>query len=208
MSLLQDFQRNFGVHSQTAAEARHNWAKLCVCGHLDRYHSPTVGGLYVLPAPFVKSNRAGVDYTLSTLFHGCVGALKRRNADHATVTTDTDAHTVTTTIHATCPCEEFRPVARVDRPNRYFNQQLPIDREDPARHPFNTGVRAFTTHLSRRKAATADPEWAAAELERRFTWLDGARECSLSHCLELADVWPVFVNGDGLSELRCPAHRG
>ena len=208
MSLLEDFQRNFGVHTQTAAEARHNWHQLCVCGHLDRYHSPTVGGTFAIAEPKVVQNRAGVDYTNVTLFHGCVGALKKRNQDYATTTTDTDVHTVTLTIHATCPCEEFRPVVKVDRPNRYFNQQVPLDRLDPGRHPFNTGVRAFSTHLSRRKGAKADPNWAAAELERRFTWLEHMRLCSLSHCSETVDVWPVFVNADGHSELRCPAHRG
>jgi hypothetical protein len=60
--------------------------------------------------------------------------------------------------------------------------------------------------LSKRRAAQSNPAWAEQELERRFSWIEGARVCGISRCRETADVWPVFINEDQ-SELRCAAHR-
>jgi hypothetical protein len=119
---------------------------------------------------------------------------------------DREARTGVLRVNPTCPCVTFQPVARVDRPNRYFCQRMPLDRSDPMRHPFIIGMKAFATHLSRRKDAAADPAWADAEFDRRFTWLDGVRVCGLAKCTTTDGVWPVFVGGDR-SELRCAAHR-
>lgn len=68
------------------------------------------------------------------------------------------------------------------------------------------GVRAFLTHLSKRKAAVTDPDWVDLEFDRRFVWIPKKRRCGLSKCAETADVWPVFVDGER-SELRCGPHR-
>jgi hypothetical protein len=109
---------------------------------------------------------------------------------------------MTTTVHPTCPCTEMRPIAKVDRPNRYFNQRL------NDRHPFLVGVQAFTTHLSRRKAALDDPDWPAAEFDRRFIWIPEAQRCSISGCKATGDdVLPAYVNGDRDSAMRCSKHR-
>jgi hypothetical protein len=186
----------------------HRWHNLCVCGHLDRYHAPSVGGTYELVPTRTVSTR-GEEFTQSQEFTGCVGALSYRGLDDTSTAVDHEAKTVTVTIHPTCPCTEFRPVVKVDRPNRYFNQQMPRDLGDHTRHPFLVGIRAFTTHLSRRKAATADPAWADAEFARRFTWIDGARVCAISRCRTADEtVWPCFVtDGEAHSELRCGSHR-
>jgi len=210
MGTLDEIRRDFGddffTRPTAAAAARHNWAALCVCGHQAGYHSPTVGGTYRLPETASMQLR-GETWTTVHLFHGCVGALPTRGTETESSVANRDSMTVTRSIIPTCPCEELRPVANVDRPNRYFNQRMPADRNDRGRHPFMLGIRAFTTHLTRRRAALADPSWPAAEFDRRFTWIDGARVCGISKCKETDDVWPMFVDVDGRSELRCPKHR-
>jgi hypothetical protein len=183
----------------------HNWSTICVCGHIARYHDEAIGGEYRVPEEHSISV-AGQQLVARTQFGGCVGAMPLRGFETETHTLDQEARTRVTVIHPTCPCTVFRPVANVDRPNRYFNQRMPVDRNDRERHPFLVGIRAFSTHLSKRRAALSDPSWAAAELERRFTWIEGKRVCELSRCHETEDVWPVLIDGE-LSEMRCPQHR-
>ena len=214
MGIFDELRSSFGddfFDRPTVRESTHNWCELCTCGHIGRYHAPTVGGGYLVKEPYPKHMGGGRTATITTVFDGCVGAVRTRGTEMITVESmDRDAGTMNERINPTCPCTAFRPVARIDRPNRYFNQRVPIgrNREDPTRHPFMVGLRAFSTHLSKRRAALADPAWPAAELERRFTWLDGARVCGLSKCRETAEVWPVYIDGDAArSELRCPAHR-
>ena len=205
MGTLDQFRTAFGddFFSPRAREAVSSVHEVCVCGHLDRYHSPDIGGAYRVPEPEVQKSG-----TTTTVFHGCVGAMKARNFEPFTLATNREERTVLKTIHATCPCEELRAVASVDRPNRFFNQRMPTDRSDSSRHPFQIGVRAFTTHLGKRKAVLKDPTWADREFEKRFTWLTETRVCSISTCRRAGeDVFPAFVNGDGLSELRCSSHR-
>jgi hypothetical protein len=191
--------------ARTSAEARVNWQSICCCGHLGRYHSETVGGSYVLPAPGTRVNQ-GVTYTQVVLLHGCRGALATRGFETDTSATNHETAVITLTVNPTCPCTEFRPVAKVDRPNRYFNQRMPLDLTDITRHPFQVGVKAFAKHLSKRRAALADPSWATAEFDRRFTWLPGARVCGISKCTKTDGVLPMFVHLDR-SELRCAEHR-
>lgn len=206
-SNLDEFRTVFGDYVPPERPTRSNWHGLCVCGHLDRYHSTTVGGTYELPESTVVTI-AGATVTRSFVFDGCVGALKKRSALDETMATDREAGTQIFTKVATCPCTDMRQVASVDRPNRFFCQGIPLDPADAMRHPFVSGFRAFTTHLSRRKAATADETWAEAELDRRFHWDETVRNCSISRCSATGgEVWPAFVNGDLLSELRCSAHR-
>ena len=193
----------FTTPARTGVETRISWQPLCVCGHLAKYHSATIGGAYVLPDPGMAINR-GVTYTKQILFNGCRGALALRDFETETTTTDHENALITQTIVPTCPCDEFREVAQVDRPNRYFNQRVPADL-DPDRHPFLIGLRAFAKHLSKRRAALADPSWADREFDRRFTWSEN-RVCSISKCKETDGVLPAFVTGDR-SELRCPKHR-
>jgi hypothetical protein len=211
MGTLDALRATFGedsLHPETEREPVHRWNELCVCGHIDRYHSPATGGTYRVPEPFSK--RFGSEEgTVTTAFYGCVGALKVRGFEEMTATdVDREAMTMVQRINPTCPCEDFRPVAKVDRPNRYFNQRMPKDPSDPLRHPLLVGIRAFTTFLHGRTAAKKDPKWAEREFDRRFVWDDAKRVCSMSRCKETGDeVWPGFVNGDGLSELRCGSHR-
>jgi hypothetical protein len=184
--------------------ARNNWIALCCCGHLSRYHSEDAGGEYQLPPDGTTVVR-GEEWTTAHRFTGCVGAVMARGLDEATVTNNPSTHVVTRVVNPTCPCTEFRPVAKVDRPNRYWNQRMPApDNRSLGTHPLIIGIRAFTTHLSRRKPALADPTWADREFERRFVWTD--RVCGISKCTKVDDVWPVFVSDDR-SELRCAAHR-
>jgi hypothetical protein len=184
---------------------RHNWHELCTCGHLDRYHSETVGGAFKLP-PSTTARAGGQTFTTVHLLNGCVGAVPYRGAQSETVDTNRETMVTTRTLIPTCPCTEFRPVAKVDRPNRMFSQRIPADLGDRARHPFMLGIRALSTFLSKRRAALADPSWPTVEFDRRFVWLDGARVCGISKCKETDDVWPMFVHEDR-SELRCPKHR-
>lgn len=204
--LLASFGEDFFTPTTADRSIQHNWHELCVCGHLDRYHSTSIGGIFRTIDPTVRLMH-GEEWTVSTALDGCVGALKPRGFEESTTTADQDKRTVVTVIHPTCPCGEFRAVARVDRPNRYFNQRMPRDRDDRARHPFAVGLRALSTHLGKRTPARKDPSWAAAEFDRRLQWLDGARVCGLSRCGVTEDVWPVFVDGADRSELRCPKHR-
>jgi hypothetical protein len=210
MDTLDDYLNSFGQDALNRSPDRqpgHVWNELCQCGHLDRYHAPSIGGLFRLKEPYLK-HAAGQEFTVTTMLTGCVGALKPRGFEMLTKSMDREARTGTDLLNPTCPCTDFRAVAKVDRPNRYFNQRVPADRADPRRHPFHVGIRAFTTHLSKRRAALSDPSWPRAEFNRRFLWLDGKRVCGLSKCRTDGDgVWPQFVRNDGLSEMRCPAHR-
>jgi hypothetical protein len=202
--LKDSFGQDFFTRKRSITE-QHNWTTICVCGHTRHYHGREIGGDYRVPEPTPR-RIGGQMITVQTVLDGCRGAMPGRGFETETEVADYEALTMTTVIHPTCPCREFRPVADIDRPNRYFNQRLPVDRHDRDRHPFLTGLRAFSTHLSKRRAALSNPAWAEQELERRFAWIDGARVCGISRCRETDDVWPVFVNEDQ-SELRCAAHR-
>ena len=210
MGIRDELKRSFGedfFHPETDREQYKNWHELCVCGHLDRYHSPSVGGTYRLKEPHTQRVDDGDPVPVTSAFFGCNGSMPGREFESETTTVDREARAIVVRINPTCPCETFTPVVRVDRPNRYFNQRLPRDRTDHARHPLVVGVRAFMTHLSRRKAALKDPAWVEREFDRRFTWLDGKRICGLAKCTSTDDVWPVFVVDGERSELRCGAHR-
>jgi hypothetical protein len=205
---LDEVREDFGpdfFHPSADRQPTHNWHELCVCGHLDRYHSESTGGRYHIAPTSVKT-MGGVEWTVGERFIGCVGALKSRGFEEKTADVDREAHTNFLVTNPTCPCTEFRPVAKVDRPNRFFNQRIPKDRDDRDRHPFMVGIRAFNTFLSGRSAAKKDPKWADREFDRRFQWIGDRRVCSISMCRVNAGVWPVFVDGER-SELRCGAHR-
>jgi len=202
--LRSSFGQDFFTRKRSIRE-QHNWTTICVCGHIRRYHGATIDGEYEVPVPEPRSI-GGQQITVQTVLDGCVGAMPGRGFEVKTEVIDHEALTRTTVLNPTCPCTEFRPIANVDRPNRLFNQRLPVDRSDRERHPFIVGLRAFTTHLSKRRAALSNPAWAEQELERRFTWIEGKRVCGLSRCRTTEDVWPVLIDGE-LSELRCAAHR-
>jgi len=208
---LDDFRASFGETALDRPPDRQPtnvWNDLCCCGHLARYHDPSIGGIFPLKEPYEQSI-GGAPVLITTLMDGCVGALRARGFQERTVEQiDRAARTQVERINVTCPCAEFRKVAEVDRPNRYFNQRMPMALNDPLRHPFSVGIRAFRTHLSRRRMALSDPTWAEAEFDRRFLWDEDARVCGISKCTNMGDgVWPQFVRDDGTTELRCAAHR-
>jgi hypothetical protein len=208
---LDDFRNSFGetaLDRPADRQPNHVWGELCCCGHLSRYHDPLIGGTFPIAAVREKSI-GGRMVTITTLMGGCVGALRARGFQEMTTEQiDRTAATMVERINVTCPCAEFRPVAQVDRPNRFFNQRMPTDLSDPIRHPFSVGIRAFRTHLSKRRAALSDPSWAEREFDRRFLWIDGARVCGVSRCKdEGTGVWPQFIRPDGTTELRCAKHR-
>lgn len=213
MGMIDDLKTSFGddvLDPRPTARPAHSWAELCPCGHTDRYHSPSIGGTYQLRDPYTK-RVGGVDYVITTVLAGCVGAPRPKNAPTLEQIPHPESKTGTDRVVPSCPCDEFRPVAKIDKPNRLFNQRMPLNRTDPVRHPFLVGCRALGTHLSRRKDADpdrgGDPAWATAEFDKRLVWLDGARVCGLSKCTATGDgVWPVFIDGVR-SELRCAAHR-
>jgi len=182
----------------------HAWHELCPCGHLRKAHSPDISGTYRL-FPSREVTRGRETYTETQVMHGCNGALAARGFDKLTPFMDRDAHTITSTVNVTCPCTEFRAVARVDRPNRMFNQKTAIG-QGYGRHPFQLGMKALRTFLGNRKAAQTNPTWADEEFDRRFEWLPGKRRCAISRCEETEDVWACYIN-DETSELRCAAHR-
>lgn len=176
------------------------WYELCVCGHLGKFHSPDIGGSFVIPAP-TSTPRGATRHD----FTGCRGAISGPGAETESLSIDHDREPplMVTTLLRTCPCSQLRPVVRLDRPGRFFNQRV-ADRKDPTRHPFMVGIRAFRTHLSKRRMALSDPTWADAEFERRFVWT--ARVCDIGECKVTEAVFPVFINDD-TTELRCPKHR-
>ena len=126
------------------------WYKLCVCGHLDRYHSPTIGGTFEVVPTEEKTFPDGRRMVYHHVVEGCRGAMVNRG--QSTVRDEREETeeliTRTETFVATCPCDDFRPVAKVDQPNRSFNQRMPDRPRRRARHPFQVGIRAFSTHLS------------------------------------------------------------
>lgn len=211
MSIADQLKASFGedvFNPNRDRQPTHHWYELCVCGHIDRYHSPSTGGQYRITEETSVKILGGVEWTVGEAFFGCVGALHSRDFEEKTANVDHEKHINILVTNPTCPCTEFRPVARVDRPNRFFNQRMPKDQADPDRHPFVVGLRAFRSFLSNRVAAKKDPAWTDRELDRRFLWDETKRRCSISRCKVTGeDVWPCFVDGDGLSELRCGPHR-
>jgi len=211
MGVLDDLTRSFGPEALEpttgVGTGPHNWQLLCTCGHLRRYHSEDIGGAFVLASPIDKTLGDGRQFSYRQRFTGCRGAMVSRGVPTAREENDTAGDPVTRIeiLLPTCPCTKFREVAKVDRPNRYFNQRVPDKKDDPLRHPMTVGLRAMSTFLSRRRRALSDPSWAAAEADRRFEWTH--RRCALSKCEETDDVWAVFINSDGDSELRCSKHR-
>jgi hypothetical protein len=211
VGVLDEFRSSFGDDAlDPSTRGGHRplvWYELCACGHLDRYHAPSIGGTFEQEPSTERTFPDGRRMVSLHIAEGCRGAMVNRG--QVTVRNDVDETpdliTRTETFLSTCPCQKFRPVAKVDKPNRFFNQRIPIDRSDPLRHPFQVGIRAFSTHLSKRRAALSDPTWAEREFDRRFEWT--ARRCAISKCKATDDVWAVYLNPEGLSELRCPAHR-
>ena len=190
-----------GVES-TASERPeiHNWREICCCGHLVHYHCVSTGGT----AP---ERPSGLPAAIPYVFHGCIGELPPKGTIRRAIDPPGRRPGADLARWPTCPCTEHRPVARVDRPSRFFNQKRPANREDFTRHPFLTGMRAYRTRIGRIKAIDGDIAKRDAEFDRRFEWLDGKRMCARGKCTETADVWPVFVDADDRSELRCPQHR-
>lgn len=187
---------------RTDERDRHNWTTACVCGHVARYHSGDIGGEWVVPDPRDRS-LGGELYREIRVSVGCTGAMPLRGFEAETTVIDREAKVITITRNPTCPCREFRPVAEIDRANRYWNQRV-----FPDRHPFAVGMRAFTTHITRLKRAEGDPDWAAAEFLRRFRWMPEARRCSITKCAATGEgVAPTYVNAKLDSEMRCPKHR-
>ena len=150
---------------------------------------------------------------------GCAGempgkAFERFTNDFTSAPEGEEMGTMVSRVNPTCPCEEFRAIAEVDRPHRYFNQRRPADRTDPAKHPFAVGMRAYRTRIGKLKRAQIDgptgvgARWADEEFVRRFRWLK-SRVCGISVCTVTDDVWPVFVTSQAASrsELRCAKHR-
>jgi hypothetical protein len=199
----------FDGKKPTERTDRVRWVEVCVCGHLSTAHAPASGGQYRLAEPR-EITVGGTPVREVQAMDGCTGEMRRPTAEKFTDTTsvtDDGATVIVRHVNATCPCDSFRPVARVDRPHRYFNQRRPADRTDSEKHPFTVGMRSYRTRLGKLKRAQADDgqAWADAEFDRRFTWLP-ARVCGISRCTHTDDVWPVFVTDDR-SELRCPRHR-
>ncbi len=211
MGILGEFERSFGPDALKpttgVGTVQTNWQSLCVCGHLQKHHSPDVGGLFAMQPDESRTMPDGREFSFHQVFTGCRGAMVNRGVETMHDETAETEETVTRveTFDATCPCPEFREVAKVDRPNRYFNQRIPVRFDDPLRHPMSVGVRALATFLSRRRRALSDPAWASAEFDRRFEWTH--RVCALSQCEATDDVWAVFINDDGDSEMRCAQHR-
>jgi hypothetical protein len=210
MGLHDDLTSSFGdgfFDPRPGAQPKQSWFEVCVCGHLDKRHSPSVGGSYRLEEPETVT-RGGEEWVISQAFLGCVGSLPPSGHEEYTTDVARETRTSIQRVNATCPCVSFQPVARVDRPNRYFGQRVPRDRKDPTRHPMQVGLRALHTHLSKRKPADpdrgGDPSWVVEEFDRRFVRTD-AWVCGISRCTE-TDAWPIYVDGER-SELRCAAHR-
>lgn len=211
MGVLDGLRAGYGdqLQPRPAAERdRSNWVEVCVCGHTTLGHSTAIGGRWLLPDPEPIPVKGTTETGMRIhVADGCTGAMPTRGVELETSTINREARTWTVTHTPTCPCSQMRPVALIDRPNRYWNQRVLADR-----HPFSTGTRATLTHLSKRKAADpdrgGDPAWAEAEFERRFRWIEKAQRCSISGCKATGDdVLPAYVNGDRDSAMRCSRHR-
>lgn len=209
MGTLDEFRRAYGNDLGRPSEIDYdrgkNWLELCVCGHVSRYHPTTAGGRWNVP-PVAKRVIRETEVTVIQVSQGCCGAMPPRNFEGEVTDVNFDTNVMTITHVATCPCRELRPIANVDRPNRYFNQRI-----NPERHPFAVGVRAFTTHLTRLKSVrqAKDPEaMSETVFDRRFVWIEGQRRCSISSCKAQGEgVLPCFVNDELHSEMRCEKHR-
>ena len=162
------------------------WVEICVCGHEKTYHGLNNGGTY-------GGTPDGIDYGMTV--DGCAGALPGRDRDPRRIQPDGKVHVV-----PTCPCPRHRPVAEIDRPWRHFHQKVwTKDRV----HPMTRGLKAMITRLNNSKTFAGK---GAEEMDRRFRWIDNARECRVCG-IENDTVWPSYVNDGRLSQMRCEEHR-
>src|SRR3954466_11131908 len=141
---------------------RTRWVEVCVCGHLATGHAPSIGGAYRLPGSEETTVRYGAGLKALRMvwsMDGCAGEMRSRSREKFTdKTTVADGVTVTARhVNVTCPCDEFRPVARVDRPHRHFHPGRPLDRTDPTRHPLVVAMRAYRKGIGKLKRAHLSP---------------------------------------------------
>lgn len=226
-SLLSMFDEMREAEEQQIAEGRikprsGTWRRICVCGHLEKYHSEAIGG--EIPADrTVEVNHPIKPYTKHFVSIGCAGPPQSKGADRRTTTANEDRTVHTETLHPTCPCLKFQPVAEALSPRFRFNQKLPLVIGSRVRdyswnrHPLAMGFRATVTSCSNLKVVKAkqSEDWPERKIDElvmqlvneRFRWLDGAQECWTPGCKRTGnEVRPVFVENDQ-SEMRCSDHR-
>lgn len=156
------------------------WVPVCVCGHLVSCHPADQGGDYAM---------AG------TLVQGCVGPMRGRNQWGEVL----DPTEKTYLRYATCPCRAWRPVIEIDRPRHIlFRSKM------GPKHPLKVALGGFRTQIQR--ATGLEDEALAEAVSKRFRWLPGARRCAVCGA-EDGTVWPMYVDEERDSEMRCEEHR-
>lgn len=182
MSVFDELDRRMPgwdvTHTADYASQPQSWQQVCRCGHTDHYHPDWAGG------------RAQT-FSGSAL-EGCFGPMSGRGAKAKDLRLVGDV----VTRRASCPCKAFVAVCEFDRPRIViFRSKL------GARHPLLVALGSFRTQVSNRRGVT-DVE---AELTSRFRWIESARVCSV--CGTGGEgVWPVYVDEDRNSEMRCEEH--
>ena len=180
---LDGYRQEAGVEyvDPEPARRKHNWEGLCVCGHMVKLHAVVMGGEY---GTFTREKTSS----------GCRGGTPSRGE------LPIGRANGMMEMAPTCPCRAILVVAEVDRGRNCFRQRTWTQ---DAVHPMTRGLKAMTTMLSKQKSIT-DP---GAELDRRFRWMDGMRKCAVCGAAGERDrVWPMFVDDDRNSELRCSRH--
>lgn len=184
-NVFDQLDAQFPGWDQPSRESRRRteprWVQVCVCGHLQRAHSPDHGGTY----PHTQQGQLIVE--------GCVGPSHGRRTKMEMV----DSAAGTARLLATCPCREWRPVCEFDRARAAYFWTVMGEV-----HPLVMALRAFRTGQAKQVGEEQADEAVAA----RFRWIEGARRCAVCGA-DGSDVWPRYVTDVRDSELRCEEHR-
>lgn len=184
MSLLDELNDRLSrpalKYAGTGNGRKEVWQPICVCGHIEGYHAPEIGGSFL-----DKVNGA-------FKVEGCRGAIPNRGVEPKRIALGDYLYT------ATCPCQKMRPVADVDRSGRTFRQK--VYTQDFV-HPFMRGMKALHTWVHGMKGIK-DPD---AEFERRLVMREAAQVCAVCG-FKGATVLPAFSTKQRDSEMRCKDH--
>lgn len=189
-----------------------SWVRICICGHREVSHDRENGGTR-------KINQA----PWTVRFPPCTGPVFRGSSSpklNPLFDKSVDNGEPVTAYAVKCFCEQFTPIAEVDRPSVAF-KRMP----HPDDHAFIAGIRAF--QMLFRNRGVQDPTAPAREKRRippteqqvnefidsRVRWiLDGdQRRCSSCGvtAIEQPVIFPVYsgLPLGKVSEFRCTACR-
>lgn len=184
----------------------HRWAQICICGHPSVAHDTAVGGTRKLnKIPWVVT------------WPPCTGPVFRGSGAaplNPLYDKEVDNGQPTTAYVVKCFCEQFTPIAEIDKPGAAFNRM-----PNQIDHAFEAGIRAMRARA--RNAGVPDPDPRALRraritpteeqldemIDARIRWLIDERRCASCGTTSATNplIFPVYsgLPLGKVSEFRC-----